>query len=106
MSSHVKLVVYVPATHSDIVRQAIGDEAGEVLGNYSHCSFTVRGVGRFKPNDKAKPFIGQSGVLEEVEEDRIEMTVPRDRLDRVVSAMRNVHPYEEVAFDIYALEVF
>ena len=106
MSAYVKLVVYVPVTHSDAVRQAMGDETGEVLGNYSHCSFTVRGMGRFKPNDKANPFIGQSGVLEEVEEDRIEMTVPRERLERVVSAMKNVHPYEEVAFDIYALELY
>ena len=104
MSDYVKLIVYVPVTHSEAVRQAIGDGAGEVLGNYSHCSFTVRGTGRFKPNNKANPFIGQAGVLEEVEEDRIEMTIPKERLERVVSAMRSVHPYEEVAFDIYALE--
>ncbi len=106
MGQFVKLVVYVPASHSEAVRQAVGDSGAGHIGNYSHCSFTTRGTGRFLPNEKAQPFIGKPGALEAVEEDRIEFTLQKTSLGRAVSAMRTVHPYEEIAFDIYPLEDF
>lgn len=103
MTAKVKLVVYVPVSHSDAVRKALGDAGAGEIGNYSHCSFSIRGTGRFLGNDKARPAIGQAGILENVEEDRIEVTIAKDRLERVISAMKAVHPYDEVAFDIYPL---
>lgn len=104
MSAQVKLVVYVPVTHSEIVRTAMGEVGGGSIGNYDHCSFTIRGMGRFLGNDQSNPTIGSKGTLEAVEEDRIEMTVERTILSRVIAAMKSVHPYEEIAFDIYSLE--
>jgi hypothetical protein len=103
MSQH-KLVVYVPLSHTDVVRKAIGEAGGGKLGNYSFCSFATRGVGRFLPNDKAHPTIGKSGVFEEVEEERIEVTCDSAVLKEVITAIRTVHPYEEIAMDVWKLE--
>jgi len=99
----VKIVVFVPKTHTDIVRQAMGDAGAGIIGNYSHCSYSVDGVGRYKPMEGAKPFIGVVGKFEEVEEERIEYVCDKDKAKEVIAAMRKVHPYEEVAFDIYPL---
>ena len=95
--------MFVPKTHTDIVRQAMGDAGAGIIGNYSHCSYSVDGVGRYKPMEGAKPFIGVVGKFEEVEEERIEYVCDKDKAKEVIAAMRKVHPYEEVAFDIYPL---
>lgn len=104
MSNFSKLIIYVPLTHTDIVRDAIGKAGGGKLGKYSFCSFSIRGIGRFKPEEGANPHIGSVGKLEEVEEERIEVTVDDSVLNDVIAAIKKVHPYEEVAMDIYKLE--
>lgn len=101
--NQVKIVVFVPKTHTDIVRQAMGDAGAGRIGNYSHCSYSVDGFGRYKPTDGAKPFIGEVGKFEQVEEERIECVCDKGKAKQVLEAMRKVHPYEEVAFDIYPL---
>lgn len=100
----VKLVVFVPESHADTVRKALGDAGAGKIGNYTHCSFSSKGVGRFLPGEGASPTIGEIGKLEEVIEERIEVVCERDKLTDVVSAMKAVHPYEEIAFDVYPLE--
>ena len=99
-----KLVVYVPLTHADRVREAIGSAGGGKLGNYSHCSFSSRGQGRFLPLDGANPHIGSVGTAAIVEEERIEVTVDEDVLEKVIQAMEDAHPYDEIAYDVYKLE--
>ena len=99
-----KIVVYVPLTHTDKVREAIGDAGGGKLGKYSSCSFSTRGIGRFRPEMGANPHIGKVGKLEVVEEERIEITCDSRIAKNVVEAIKKVHPYEEVALDIYNLE--
>lgn len=99
-----KIVVYVPLSHADKVREAIGQAGGGKLGNYSSCSFSTRGLGRFKPEAGANPHIGSVGQMEAVEEERIEVSVEDALLKGVVSAIKEVHPYEEVALDVYNLE--
>ena len=103
-SSNVKIVVYVPESHADSVREAMGKVGAGMIGNYSFCSFSVKGEGRFKPEAGANPFIGAVGAVEVVSEDRIEITCARQNLKMVIAAMKAAHPYEEVAFDVYALE--
>jgi hypothetical protein len=98
-----KIIVYVPLTHADIVREAIGTAGGGVLGKYSFCSFSIRGVGRFMPETGAQPHIGTVGKLEEVEEERIEVTCDDAVVEQVINAIKKVHPYEEVALDVYKL---
>lgn len=99
-----KLVVFVPLSHADAVRDAIHAAGGGTLGNYSHASFSSRGVGRFKPKQGANPAVGQIGELNEVEEERIEVLVDKAVVDDVVAAMKKAHPYEEPAYDLYKLE--
>jgi dinuclear metal center YbgI/SA1388 family protein len=98
-----KLVVYVPADHEQAVRQAILGAGAGHIGKYGDCSFRSRGTGSFCPLPGSTPFIGQTGVLEEVEEYRLETVVPQTRLATVLHAMRQSHPYEEVAYDLYLL---
>ncbi len=103
MPNLVKLVVFVPETHADAVRKAMADTGAGKLGNYSHCSFSSSGIGRFKPLDGAHPSIGKVGRLEEVKEERVECICERSLAKKIISAVKKVHPYEEAAFDIYPL---
>ena len=103
MSNLAKIVVTVPEAFADKLRQAIGDADAGKLGNYTHCSFSVKGVGRFKPGAGANPAIGEIGKLEEVIEERIEITCDENQLDRVIEIIRKVHPYEEPAIDVYPM---
>ncbi len=102
-SNNVKIVVFVPLTHCDIVRKAIGNADGGIIGNYSYCSFSSKGIGRFKPNENARPHIGKADKLEEVEEEKIEFICSRKTAKKVIDAIKKVHPYEEIALDIYPL---
>src|SRR3989344_539613 len=100
---NVKIVVFVPLTHTDKVREAIGKAGGGIIGNYDYCTFSSKGVGRFKPNSKANPHIGKANKLEEVEEERIEFICLKSKAKDIINEIKKVHPYEEVAFDIYPL---
>lgn len=100
-----KLVVFVPMTHSEIVREAIGDAGAGRLGDYSHCSFSETGIGSFKPLEGANPALGEVGALERVEEVRIEAVVRKKDLTRVLAEMNASHPYETVAYDLYEMVV-
>lgn len=103
MSQLIKIVVTVPESDADSLRKSIGDADGGRIGNYTHCSFSVKGTGRFLPEDGANPTIGQIGKLEEVAEERIEITCEQDKLKNLVKVIREVHPYEEPAIDIYPM---
>lgn len=105
MSKRYKIVVYVPESHADKLREAIGNAGAGEIGNYSHCTFTLKGIGRFKPEKGANPTIGSVGNLEEVSEDRIETVCVEDNLQEVLKTIREVHPYEEPATDVYPIEV-
>jgi len=103
-SKNVKIVVFVPESHADIVREAIGKAGAGKIGNYTFCSFSAKGVGRFKPENGAQPFIGEIGKLESVAEERIEFICDRNFAKDVIAAIKKVHPYEEVLADVYSLE--
>lgn len=98
-----KIVVFVPEPDGEAVRVAMGEAGAGRIGNYDYCSFTTRGLGRFRPLDGAKPAIGEVGRLEDVVEERIEMVCSEQRLKDVLAAIRRVHPYEEPAIDVYPL---
>jgi len=103
-TKNVKIVVFVPETHTDIVREAMGKAGAGVIGNYSSCTFSSKGIGRFKPEQGANPHIGKIGKPEEVIEERIETVCPREKLQAVIKAIKEAHPYDEVALDVYPLE--
>lgn len=99
-----KIAVYVPVSHEIIVREALGEAGAGYIGNYSHCTFNTQGIGTFKPENDANPFIGTVGEIESVKEVKIETIVPSKLLQKTIDNMIKSHPYEEVAYDVYKLE--
>lgn len=99
-----KVVVFVPKSHEEAVRNAMGSAGAGFIGNYSHCSFSLNGKGTFKPLAGTKPYIGETDKLEMVDEVRIETIAQESITKKVVNAIIKAHPYEEVAYDIYPLE--
>ena len=99
-----KLVVFVPLTHVENVKEALGNAGAGHIGNYSHCSFASKGTGTFIPGDGTTPFIGEKGKPELVEEIKIETIYPATIQSKVIRAVIKAHPYEEPAYDIYPLE--
>lgn len=104
-SRYVMLVTSVPSEHADAVRKAIADAGGGQIGNYSHCSFSYSGMGRFVPNENADPAYGKKGELSIVPEERIEVLCERSRITDIVAAMKRAHPYEEPAYHYFAVEL-
>ena len=92
------------AKAKDLIREAIGRAGAGRIGNYIHCSFSSKGTGRFLPVVGAQPTIGEVGQLEAVAEERIEFVCTRHLIETVLTAIKKVHPYEEVALDVYPLE--
>jgi hypothetical protein len=101
--SKVKIVTFVPIENADAIRKAIGLARAGKIGEYDSCSFSVIGKGRFISTVKANPYIGKANTLECVDEERIEIICDRTIAKDVIKAVKNTHPYEEVALDIYPL---
>lgn len=99
----VKISTTVPVENADKVREALGKAGAGTVGKYSFCSFSSRGVGRFKPSASADPHIGEAGKLEAVEEERIEVICPRTVAPKAIAALKATHPYEEVILEITPL---
>lgn len=103
-SKVVKIVVFAPESDAQNIRYAIGSMGAGRLGNYSFCSFSTKGIGRFKAEKGANPAIGEIGKIEEVKEERIEVVCTSDKIQETIKAIKSAHPYEEVALDVYPLE--
>lgn len=99
----MKIVVFVPASHAEKIRHALAESGCGYIGKYDFCSFSVKGTGRFRPLQGAKPFIGKIGRVEKVAEERIETICPKSKLKRALAAICAAHPYEEPAMDVYPL---
>lgn len=102
--SLLKLVVFVPSTHLDAVRDSLCKAGAGQIGRYDSCTFSTPGVGTFRGGALTKPFIGKRGELEKVQEHRLETILPRSLQKPVLKALFESHPYEEVAFDFYPIE--
>jgi hypothetical protein len=98
-----KIVVFVPREALDKVRAALFEAGAGRIGDYEHCSWYAAGTGTFLPTEGASPTIGQRGREQRVSELRLETVFPEELQDEVVAALRDAHPYEEPAFDIYPL---
>jgi len=100
----LKLVTFVPETHLDAVRLAVFDAGAGQIGNYDCCGFTAAGEGSFRGGVETRPFIGKPGELERAREIRFETILPRGLERSVLRALREAHPYEEIAYDLYPVE--
>ena len=101
MSDFVVIVVFAPQSDAAAVRAALAAGGAGEIGEYSACSFSTPGQGRFLPGEDAHPHIGTPGTPEVVAEVRIEAICHRDRARAAVTAMLAAHPYEEPAWHCY-----
>jgi dinuclear metal center YbgI/SA1388 family protein len=99
-----KLSVFVPEDAAPVVRDALFAAGAGNIGNYSECSYNLSGLGTFLPSPEANPTIGRNGVREEVREISIEVIYPKHLERKILIAMFESHPYEEVAHNIYPLD--
>jgi len=96
-----KIVTYLPLSHVDKVTFELANAKAGKIGDYSICSFRMKGLGTFLPSRDAKPFTGKKGKLSFQEEVRLEMEIAPIYLDSAIDALLNAHPYEEPAYEIY-----
>ncbi|KAJ5921182.1 adenosine deaminase [Penicillium verhagenii] len=102
-----KLVFFVPPSDLEACKEAIfAVGAGSFPGGiYTKCCFQTIGQGQFLPNQGANPAIGAVGVVETVEEVKLEiMCLGREVMLDAVKALVKAHPYEEVAYEVYRME--
>ena len=97
------LYIYVPQQNREDLEAALFEAGAGHVGNYDHCSFVYPGAGSFRPLNGANPVIGEVGQRERVQEDKVEVLVQQHVRAAVLKAMREVHPYEEVAFGLVPL---
>lgn len=100
---YYKLVVYVPVEHFNEVQKAVLDKGAGQIGKYSHCSFSTKGEGTFKPLTGSEPYQGRIDEISNVQEKRLETIVREDKVQEVISVIKTAHPYEEVAYDLFML---
>ncbi|CAM3960839.1 Nif3-like dinuclear metal center hexameric protein [Paenibacillus alkaliterrae] len=100
-----KLVVFVPESHHEQVLEAVWRSGAGEVGNYTNCSFNMKGTGTFIPGQGTDPFVGTQGKLEKADEIRIETIVPYSVHRKTVQALLKAHPYEEVAYDLYPVDL-
>lgn len=98
-----KLVTYVPVAHAEEVRNALFQAGAGNIGNYSECSFSAEGFGTFKGSDDTNPYVGEPGKRHREHEIRIETVYPANLESKIIMALVLTHPYEEVAYDLFAL---
>jgi dinuclear metal center YbgI/SA1388 family protein len=98
-----KLSVFVPQTHLQVVQDALFNVGAGNIGNYSECSFYATGMGTFKGNEQSNAFVGEVGKQHQEPEYKLEVIVDDAKLNGTISAMLAAHPYEEVAYDVYAI---
>jgi len=98
-----KLVVFVPREALDDVRDAVFEAGAGRIGNYERCSWYTQGTGTFLAGEGSSPALGEIGREQRIAELRLETVFPAERQEEVLAALREAHPYEEPAFDVYAL---
>ena len=98
-----KLIVFVPPDALDGVRDALFAAGAGRIGRYERCSWYAEGTGTFLGGEGTEPTVGERGQEERVRELRLETVYPEGRHDAVIAALRDAHPYEEPAFDVYPL---
>ena len=101
-----KICVFVPETAAESVKQAMFAAGAGKIGAYDSCCWQTNGQGQFRPLNGSSPTIGEKDRIETVAEFRIEMVCADEFIQDTVAALRNSHPYEEPAYDVWKLEDF
>ena len=102
-SNNVKIFLTLPKTHLSVVQEAIHKSGAGVIGKYSHCSIVQECIGYSKPLLGSNPYMGKINEIERIEEYLIQFICEKNRVKEVIEDIKKIHPYEEIAFDIYPL---
>ena len=94
------LVVFIPENFLEVVKQALFKAGAGEFPNYSHCSFEQKGIGQFMPSDNANPFLGKANKVEQVAEYRVEFFCQAKKINDIIQALQDAHPYEQPAYYI------
>ena len=101
-----KICVYVPEKSVETVKQALFDAGAGRIGNYDSCCWQTDGIGQFRPLQNSNPAIGSLGTVEQVREVKLELVCDDELVKGAVQAIRDSHPYEEPAYDVWQLAAF
>ena len=101
-----KLCVYVPETHLEMVKHALFAAGAGRIGNYDSCCWQVAGQGQFRPLAGSAPYLGQTGQVETVLEYKVELVCADELIAAAVAALKQAHPYEEPAYQVWQLADF
>ncbi len=98
-----KLCFFIPETHVEQVKNALFNKGAGRIGQYDHCSWQVLGEGQFRPLKGSQPFLGKEDHIEKITEYKVEMVCENDLIEDIVKELKNTHPYEQPAYEIYQL---
>lgn len=101
-----KICVYIPENSVEKVKQALFEAGAGRIGNYDSCCWQTTGVGQFRPLENSNPAIGSINQLERVNEIKVELVCADELVEQAIAAMKQSHPYEEPAYDVWRLEGF
>ena len=101
-----KLAFFVPDENLEVVKTALFDAGAGRIGDYDCCAWQVLGEGQFRPLAGSNPYIGSQGEIETVPEWKVEMVCEDALIKDVVDTLKQAHPYEEPAYDVWKLESF
>lgn len=99
-----KLTTYVPVKDADKVRKALFEAGAGHIGNYSECSFNFEGFGTYVAHENANPTIGEIGKLQKEPETSVIVYFEKHLENKVLRALFDNHPYEEVAYEVKTLD--
>ena len=103
--AYYKFEVYVPLTHAEELKTALFEAGAGRIGNYDRCCWQSVGTGQFRPLAGSNAFIGEKGKLEKVEEAKVELLCPGDKIKQIIAALKENHPYETPAFHYWAVNI-
>lgn len=98
-----QLRFYVPASHLEPVKDAVFAAGAGRIGNYDSCCWQTAGTGQFRALEGSAPYIGQQGQVERVEEFKVELVCADEQIQAAIAALKDAHPYEEPAYQVWRL---
>lgn len=101
-----KIIFYAPKTHVEQIKNAMFAANAGVIGNYQHCAWQVLGEGQFMPLADSHAFIGEKNTLEKIPEYKVEMVCEEEYIKEIISALKQSHPYETPAYQVFKMENF
>ena len=96
-----KINFYVPESHLEEVKKALFSAGAGRIGSYDSCCWQAKGLGQFRALEGSAPYVGHQGIVEQVEEYKVELVCSKENLKQAIEALHKSHPYEEPAYEVY-----